>query len=432
MKANPGAHADKSRGAAKWLTQSLALLALLTFVVPSFDASGTLLKSQNLIPVLGASLLLLRAPQLRFPKGATTVLLLACVPTLIILQAIPTLLESLGIAAGYTLAGPDLNTIAKQVRDPLSAWLVLVLVIGHHRQFVGTSLARTVVAYASAAGAIALLLNFVVAPGWAAANYSNPRGFLAGFEGPNSLGAATALLIPFGLAWLISARRLQGRLLAATCLALLCALLMMSGSRGAIVALLGSFVIAVPLSAILGRRASLKRYVLVPSLAVVVLLAQFLAPSGPVTRLLRTDIGSLATDLSTARRVVQLRSALNIVLDRPLGGVGLGGFEAAYTAMNPGIARSTTPHNALLHVGAQAGLIGVFVLVAFYIALLALAIRAHTFTTNIWGVAAIGFPVNLVVLDLFFPYMFTHDVGTVVALLIGAVYAMTQWYPGTE
>lgn len=417
---------------AKWLTRSLALLALLIFVVPSFDTSGDILKSQNLIPVFVAFLLLLRAPHLRFPKGATTVLLLVCVPTIVVLQAVPTLLVSLGIAEGFTLAGPDLNTIAKQVRDPIGAWLVLVLVMGHYRQFVRTSLARTVVAYTSAAGAIALLLNFVVAPDWAAANYSNPRGFLAGFEGPNSLGAATALLIPFGLAWLISAKRVRGRLLPATCLAVLGALLMLSGSRGAIVALLGSFAIAMPLSAILGRRASLKRYVFVPFVGALVLLALFLAPSGPVTRLLRTDVGSLATDLSTARRVVQLRAALNIVADRPIGGVGLGGFEAAYTAMNPGVVGSTTPHNALLHIGAQAGLAGVFVLVVFYIALVVLAVRAHSFATNIWGVAALGFPVNLVVLDLFFPYTFTHDVGTVIALLIGAVYAITQRYPSIE
>lgn len=408
----------------RWLNRTLLAIAVLLFVVPSYDSAGTLLKSQNLLPLLLALLLLLRAPHLRLPTDALAVVALLTLPLLIALQAIPTILVLSGLKDSYSLAGPSLPTVAKQLRDPLAAWLALLLLLGNHRQLVSGRLVAKLVAFSGMAGAAALLLHYVIAPMWAGANYVNPRGFLAGFEGPNSLGAGVALLIPFGVAWLVGATSKRGRLMALASLAVLGALLMLSGSRGAVVALVGSSALAVLLAAVLGKRASLKRYVLAPVLAAAVIAGLLLAPTGPITRLARTDLGSLATDLSTARRVIQLETALGLVTAHPLSGVGLGGFEEAYLALNPGVLGSTTPHNALLFIGAQAGLIGIFVLVAFYLVLAVLSIRAFSAIRNAWGMAALGFPANLVMLDLFFPYTFTHDVGVLVVILIAVVYVM--------
>lgn len=399
-----------------WLQLSLLLLALLLFVVPSFGAAGKPFKSQNLLPVLATALLALRMQHLRFPRWSVTTSLLGALPLLLLLQGASGLL----LAAGAGDPPPGLQvttaTVLKQLRDPLAAWLVLVILVGHHRLLQRIDFTQRAVQLMVFAGAVALLLYYRLASDWAGANYVNPRGFLAGFEGPNSLGAAVALIVPFGVAAVVRSRSVGGWLLNFAGLGVLGVLLLLSGSRGAVLALFAAGGIALVVALALGYQATAKQWLIAPVVALAVAALVVAAPSGPVARLLSTDVTNLATDLSTSRRIVQLETAVALFGMRPVTGWGIGGYEAGYTYLNPGVLPSTTPHNAILLVAVQGGAAAVLALLVYY-ALLALSgLQAYLRRRDAFGVAALAFPLCVVFLDLFFPYTLTHDVGAVAAV----------------
>lgn len=411
-----------------WLTLTISVLLLLVFVMPSFDSSDTIIKPQNLLPVLVAAMLCVRAGSLRFPAGTLTALLIICLPLMLLLQGAASVLTHLLPTAGALDIAARTDTVLKQLRDPLGAWLVLLLLLGHYRLLVGRNTATTalqVTLLAGASSAAALLVTYVIAPTWADNNYFNPRGFLAGFEGPNSMAAAAALLIPFGAAALFKSRGALLRIASLISLSGFVALLLLSGSRGALVSLAAAGFIAIGFAVLLARRVRLKQYILAPILLVVLAVAISITSPGPVDRLLRTDFGSLTTDLSTSRRVVQLETAAYIMKNRPLTGVGLGGFESAYTTLNAEAEATITPHNTILYVGSQGGILALFALLLYYGVIAVLASRAYLRRQDAWGVAALSFPLCLVFLDLFFPYSFSHDVGTVIVMLLTAIYSFS-------
>lgn len=328
-------HHRNRLGWPRWLNLSLVLIVALMFVVPSYDASGTLFKSQNLLPLLALSLLLLRSPYLRIPTSGVATWLLLSVPVLLILQIAATLIFSAGIADAPMGIQPRLATVLKQLRDPLGAWLILVYLLGHLSLLARRDFTIRTTNLSAAAGALTLILYYVLAPDWSSANYVNPRGFLAGFEGPNSLGAAVALLIPFSLAAVIHSRSRFSRVVSIASTAVLGAMLVLSGSRGAIIALFASGGIALISALVLGQRATLRQWLIAPTVVICVVAASVIAPSGPVERLLSTDIGSLATDLSTSRRVAQLDAAVEMIKARPIFGWGLGGVRGRLLVTEP-------------------------------------------------------------------------------------------------
>lgn len=414
----------RSLGWPLWLNLSLAAVALLIFVVPSYDVNNTAFKAQNLLLLLVSALLLVRARHLRFPTNTVTTWLLVGVPVLLLLQFGSTIPYIAGLDHTKLSIRPELNTVLKQLRDPAAAWLVFVLLLGHYRVLSRRHFTSWAIKLFASAGLLALLIYYFFAPSWARINYSNPRGFLAGFEGPNSLGAAVALLMPFSLAAVVDARSKMDRLLNFASLGVLGILLLLSGSRGAVVALFASGTLAGFSALLFGHRASLKQWLFAPLAIVCVVAGLMLAPSGPVERLLSTDIGSLATDLSTSRRVVQLETAVKMFQQRPASGWGLGGYEVGYSAFNPGTVGSTTPHNALLLLGVQGGFLAVLALLGYYTLIAVLGMQVYLRRKDAWGIAALSFPLSLAFLDLFFPYSLTHDVGTIVAVLIVSLHLL--------
>lgn len=90
-------------------------------------------------------------------------------------------------------------------------------------------------------------------------------------------------------------------------------------------------------------------------------------------------------------------------------------------SLNPGVLGSTTPHNALLLVAVQGGVLAVIALLGYYALLGLLAVQVYVRRKDAWGIVALSFPLCVALLDLFFPYSLTHDVGTVIALLVAAL-----------
>lgn len=420
----PRRSSARARAGPWWLRVALVLLALLLFVVPSYGAAGKLLKSQNLLPLLTAFLLVLRLKDLRFPRRSVTTTLLVALPLLLLLQGASTLLLAAGVGDPVQGLHATTTTVLKQIRDPLTAWLVFVLLLGHHRLLRRIGLTSRALSLMAFAGALALLLYYRLASAWAHEYYVNPRGFLAGFEGPNSLGAAVALAIPFGLAAVVRSRSVGRWLLNVVGLGVLGVLLLMSGSRGAVLALFAAGGTALVVALVLGHRASAKQWLVAPALALAVTALLVAAPSGPVARLLSTDLTGLATDLSTSRRVVQLESAVTLFGMRPLTGWGLGGYEAGYAYLNPSVLPSTTPHNAILLLAVQGGVVAVLALLVYYALLAFVGLQAYLRRRDAWGIAALAFPLCVTFLDLFFPYSLTHDVGTVAAVFTVSLYLL--------
>jgi O-antigen ligase len=158
--------------------------------------------------------------------------------------------------------------------------------------------------------------------------------------------------------------------------------------------------------------------------ATLVLFAVLVVPNDPIERLLRTDFIAIDADPSTSRRATQLATALELASRNPLFGMGFGGYAFGYTALNEGVLPSTTPHNGPLHLAAQGGIVGLGALVAYYLVILLVAWQALRRRRDAWGIASVATATVLIVLDQFFPYLLTHDVGTVAALMLAAMVQM--------
>ncbi|MBX3650331.1 MAG: O-antigen ligase family protein [Burkholderiales bacterium] len=115
-------------------------------------------------------------------------------------------------------------------------------------------------------------------------------------------------------------------------------------------------------------------------------------------------------------------NTLRIIADRPLTGVGTGGFPDAYAERIRGTAMVATrnPHNEYLHIAAQIGLIGL----ATMLALFAVQWRtASRLPTRLETDLARGLVVTIAAGCLFNSFLLDHAEGLFFAWMTGLLYA---------
>jgi O-antigen ligase len=177
------------------------------------------------------------------------------------------------------------------------------------------------------------------------------------------------LALPLGLLFAGAVAR-DKRLLYVTAVALMGAALLLSGSRGGLVALVAEVILLVMLTTRIHSRKKL-----VPRLAMSVLLfAAIVAGSifvGGESSLTRISETATAKDVSTGRQEIWGITLKMIAGGMPLG-TGLGAYGVAYSKYDTssGLARVEQAHNDFLQVISDAGIpgiaIGAFFLFVFY------------------------------------------------------------------
>lgn len=174
--------------------------------------------------------------------------------------------------------------------------------------------------------------------------------------------------IPLGLIF-VGAVRPDKRLLYFTAIALMGVALLLSGSRGGLVAFLTEIILLVILTT--GNRGR-KRLGLKIALAVVLFAAVVVGAIfvGGDTSLTRFAEQSAAGDITTGRTQIW-RTTIEVIEANFPFGAGLGAFGVAYTPNDPlsGLERVEQAHNDYLQVVADAGLIGLAIGIFFLVML---------------------------------------------------------------
>jgi O-antigen ligase len=239
----------------------------------------------------------------------------------------------------------------------LKSFLAFVMTVGLVRNVRHCRLATYGIGFAGAA----VLLGCVFFRG------SNPDGRLGLTQGvlanPNALGQVLLVILPFWVYSTISGAPgwSARRLVSLPAALVMMMLILMTGSRSALLGLVGVALVML----LLARRAS-KIKVVVPLALAGVFLAAFL-PSSLRDRY-RTMVRTEDEDLrysqrsavgSTEERLELLKESLRMTLDHPLLGVGPGVFEAASAAeaeKRPGQPMWRVTHNSYTEVSSEAGI----------------------------------------------------------------------------
>jgi hypothetical protein len=198
---------------------------------------------------------------------------------------------------------------------------------------------------------------------------------------PNVVASLLAMTAPFLLAWMIKARERSSKRelwLAAGGFLLLLASLILTGSRGAWLALMAAGLVYMlwPFSGWLGRRASLSQRNLYSGLLLSIsglgILIALLTPGGPVALLDRLPGSASGTD-----RLNLDREMLSLIRDFPLTGGGLASFPGLYSQYIRVIPHYFLPdsHNYILDSILEQGLLGSVALVAIFLGSLYLLSR---------------------------------------------------------
>lgn len=400
----------------------LAIAGILTvgpFVLPSESA----LSAPNAIFAIVLVLMVSNLTRLRIPRLGLALLAVAFIPSLLIIELLPLTIVPIQVPFKEL----SFTTVLKQLRDPATSWMLLVVLIGHSKAIRWQLLVtRTAYSFALLGAVTAGIYLFGKTQGVASV-LANPRGFMAGFEGPNSLAAALALLLPLSITLLAGNSSTAGKIAAFLCVSIFSVMLFLTGSRGALVALLSGLLVVI-LAILLDKssRYSMHRAIWLFPLVTIVCAIAISIPGGPLARLVNTDWQNLTSDLTTSRRAIQLETAWQLFQERPVFGHGLGGFEIGYTHKHPGITTSTTPHNALMFAAVQGGVLGTSLLMAYYSLLMAIGWRAFTRLSAPWKYFGLYVPPAIIVLDLFFPYTRTYDTGLLAVICLSILLFQTN------
>lgn len=172
-------------------------------------------------------------------------------------------------------------------------------------------------------------------------------------QSPIELGRQAALGLLVGVYVLLAHRRLALRLVALATMPLIAVAFVASGSRGPVVGLAGGLLVLLLLS--LQRRESRLRVAFVAAGSVVAaIVVSRLVPPENVERTLSVITGS-ENGLSANGRFELWSEAWALFVERPLAGIGTGGFAAVEPS-------ELYPHNLLFEVGAELGLVGLVLL----------------------------------------------------------------------
>lgn len=184
-----------------------------------------------------------------------------------------------------------------------------------------------------------------------------------------------SVALPMGLLFTGAIKR-DKRLLYITAIALMGAALLLSGSRGGLMAFLAEIILLVMMTTAetSGKRIVLKLALSAALLAAVIGGAIFV---GGETSLTRFTDAAAAKDVSTGRWEIWGTTLKVIGANMPLG-AGFGAFAAAYTVFddNSGLERVEQSHNDYLQVAADGGIVGIALGLVFLYFLIRTARRA--------------------------------------------------------
>lgn len=205
---------------------------------------------------------------------------------------------------------------------------------------------------------------------------------------PNSYAMYLSTLLPFALALLFSTARSSLKVLVSIALCLGGLGLVFSLSRSAWIDLLVVISIVLVL-AVRRKRVSPKAAVLIAGATSLILIGLVLfGPDIILSRLTSNDQGS------AYGRITLDQTALAMISDHPLVGVGLNNYTLASPQYDVGVRDGQSPpvvHNAFLLIAAETGLVGLTAFLAFLAILLVQALRIVDLATNdtVW-VAGVG------------------------------------------
>jgi O-antigen ligase len=189
------------------------------------------------------------------------------------------------------------------------------------------------------------------------------------FWDPSIYGRFLVLAILVSLVFVLNGAARRLALVAAVAIAAIWLGLLVSFSQSSFVALMVGVLVA---AAFAWRR----RAVLVMGLAVAALVS--VGFSAPGLRDALFEERRSGVDRATSGRFDLVSNGLEIALDHPAGGVGLGSFEQAYaerTGLKGDEPRRAASHNAAVTVAAENGLPGVALLAWLLVAALAVPLR---------------------------------------------------------
>lgn len=202
------------------------------------------------------------------------------------------------------------------------------------------------------------------------------------YNNPNDLAALTLLQLGLAAAIFVSEPRRLIRICAGIAMALFPILILMTQSRGGMLAL-GVFV----LLSLSGQRRKLRAMTYIATLTVIVVL---LAPgdvwervSGIVSVRSTTELTEADPEQSAATRWDILTIATRIVRAHPLTGVGLGAYPVANAEFArgqdvlPGARRNADTHNTYLNIAAETGFPGLILMLGLLISVFLRAERAR-------------------------------------------------------
>jgi O-antigen ligase len=174
---------------------------------------------------------------------------------------------------------------------------------------------------------------------------------------PIQLGRGSAEGIILAAYFLLTAKRVWLRALGFACLPILAISLFASGSRGPLVGLVAALLVLV--AGLLADPQARRRLVLLGAGAVAAaLLIPQLVPGQDVERALGVFLGGAAEGLSSSGRIELWSLAWSAFLDHPLLGLGTGGFAVIAPVY-------LYPHNLVLEVAAELGVVGLAALALF-------------------------------------------------------------------
>jgi len=168
------------------------------------------------------------------------------------------------------------------------------------------------------------------------------------------------ICVPLGLLFAGAVNK-DKRLLYITAVALMGIALLLSGSRGGFVALLGEVILLIILTTGSKKRGSLflKAGLAVALIAAIITGSLFVGGESSLTRLAET---ATSDDITTDRAHIW-RVTLDVIANNLPFGAGLGAFGVAYTQFDSysGLERVEQAHNDYLQVAADAGVVGIII-----------------------------------------------------------------------
>ncbi|HWP35350.1 MAG TPA: O-antigen ligase family protein, partial [Thermodesulfobacteriota bacterium] len=232
-----------------------------------------------------------------------------------------------------------------------------------------------------AAGAL-----YGLASGRTAADYAGRAAGLVGgmFGDPNDLALTLVILIALAGFEAVAARRRSVRVVLVAAIVLMLAGFLATYSRGGLLALVAAGAVG------LRRLSRHGRGLAVAAVSVFALAAVALAPEGYGERAASIVQQDRDTRGSIEARLTTLRYGVEILLEHPFPGVGLGAFRIAEGAKHGGLGKWNEAHNAFLQVGAELGWPGLAVYAALAVCTLASVRAAARRATGLPEVAALA------------------------------------------